>query len=70
MKGNGFEPCVIHYTEKIAAIVFEREYLFTKVRIGSVTRFGEISPLWQSFKSLGQIFEGFGKLIILLVIGC
>ena len=24
----------------------------------SVTRFGEILPLWHNFKSLGQIFEG------------
>ena len=24
----------------------------------SVTRFGEILPLWHNFKSIGQIFEG------------
>ena len=35
----------------------------------SATRFGEIPPLWQSFKSLGQFLEGqlvFGKLLNLI----
>ena len=43
----------------------------------SVTRFGEILPLWHNFKSIGQIFEGlfsiwqiiisnFGKNVMLL----
>ena len=35
-------------------------WLFQRMRDGgSVTRFGEIPPLWQNYKTLGQLFEGF-----------
>ena len=45
---------------------------FLRKKGRSVTRFGEILPLWHNFKSIGQIFEALysiGQILILLVQG-
>jgi len=43
--------------EEIAALMFQ-DFLLKKEKGCSVTRFGEISPLGQTFKNVRQTFEG------------
>ena len=48
---------------------YTRTLFWRLAPVAIVTRFGEISPLWHNYKSIGQIFKGylaFGKMLILL----